>query len=56
MTAHQTRVKIESQNADAVQALVDHLLDIYEGVSSPLLRSQPNGWHAFINIKVEAQR
>ena len=56
MTAYDTKLKVESRSADAVQSLIDHILDIYEGYSSPLLPSQPSGWHAFVNIKVAPQR
>ena len=38
------------------QAVVDVLLDRFEGYSSPLLSSDQGGRHAFITLKVEVAR
>jgi len=45
--------KIYGPRAEAVQAVVDAILDRFEGYSSPLLRSHPQGWHCFVTLEVE---
>jgi hypothetical protein len=54
MRTCKVRAKAYGDSADAVQAVVDALLNIYQGYSSPIIKSEPSGFHAFLTLEVEA--
>lgn len=51
----QARVKITCNHAEAVRIITDDVLERYEGYSSPILRSNPRGYHAFLTLQVEVE-
>ena len=53
MITREVKGKLYGQSAEAVQAVMDELLNIFKGYSSPILKSQPSGWHAFMTLEVD---
>ena len=51
------KLKVTSDDEAEIQAAVDDVLSRYpRATSSPVLRSQPRGWHAFITVYAEVER
>jgi len=56
MRTIEVKVKVTSASVEAIKAVMDDLLNRFEGYSSPLLASDTGGWHSFITLKAEVHR